>query len=610
MRIHGFALPWLLAAGAGLVPAADLRPQPIDWKRYHEHVRFLASEEMKGRGTGTPELEKAAAYIARQFRQMGLQPPDGKNYLLEFAVTTNARLGPENRFEYSREGNPTAMLLEKHFIPLNFSSNGAFRGGLVFAGYGITAREYHYDDYAGVDVKDKFAVVLRHEPQEFDEKSVFAGKVYTEHAQLFSKAVNAKMHGARGVIFVNDAPNHAADSDELDRFARTVGPNNAGIPFVQVKAEAVDRWLETAHRSLKLLVEEIDKNLEPRSFALPEGQQIEMTVDVRREMKNVHNVAGYLPGSSDEHIVIGAHYDHLGLGEQFSMAPAEAGRPHPGADDNASGTAGVLELARYFSSRPRPGRGILFLAFAAEELGLLGSSHYVNHPRLPLAKAAAMINMDMIGRIRDGKVLVGGIGTGTTFQAMLDRLTPRHSLKFEFSDQTGYGSSDHTSFTTKQVPVLFFFSGLHADYHKPSDTFDKIDAPQAARLLEFIAELTAEMASAPERPRFVRLADPRPARMAGSGSTASGYGAYFGSIPDFAEIPNGVRFADVREGSPAAKAGLKAGDILVEFDGKAIQNLYDFTYALRAAKAGDVVAVKVLREGSAIEAKVTLEQRR
>jgi Peptidase family M28/PDZ domain len=286
---------------------------------------------------------------------------------------------------------------------------------------------------------------------------------------------------------------------------------------------------------------------------------------------------------------------------------------HPGADDNASGSAGVIELAHWFSHEPKHKRGILFLTFAGEELGLLGSSFYVNHPLLPVANAVAMINMDMIGRIRDNKVYVGGVGTGTTFAPLLKEASQRHNFEADITERGGYGSSDHTSFTTKQIPVLFFFSGLHADYHKPSDTWDKIDAPDAVRLLDMIADVMDHLTDGSPRPQFVRVAETQPEPEVASHSstgTVSGYGPDFGSIPDFTEIPNGVRFADIRPGSPAAKAGLKAGDILTEFDGKPIQNLYDFTYALRAKRPGQEVLVKVLRGDQSIVAKVLLTERK
>jgi Zn-dependent M28 family amino/carboxypeptidase len=229
---------------------------------------------------------------------------------------------------------------------------------------------------------------------------------------------------------------------------------------------------------------------------------------------------------------------------------------------------------------------------------------------LPLDKAVAMINMDMIGRIRDGKVYVSGSGTGSTFAKLLEDVKPAAPIQADITEKTGYGESDHTSFTTKGVPVLFFFSGLHGDYHKPSDTADKIDAPDAAKLLDYVADLVTRLASDADRAKFIRVAEPTQPLSSGPGTTGSGYGPNFGSIPDFNEPPKGVRFADVRDGTPAAKAGLRAGDILIEFDGKEIGNLYDFTYALRAHKAGDLVLVKVLRGTQTIEAKVLLTERR
>ncbi len=605
-RIAGLALGMLWAAGAWAF-TADINPQ-----RYLEDVRYLASNKMKGRASGSPELEKAAAYIARQFREFGLQPVDGKSYYQAFQVTTNARLGGENRFAFEESGKTGTLKFQEDFIPFNFSAAGDLAGSVVFAGYGITAPEYNYDDYAGLDVKGKIVLLLRHEPQEFDEKSVFSGKVYTQHAQFSSKASNAKMHGALGVILINDRPSHPGESDDLEPFAAAVGPADAGIPFVQIKAAAAETWFADAGKNLDDLVAAIDRDLKPRSFAFPDSLRVRAHLDIERLVKTVHNVAGYLPGATDEYIVIGAHYDHLGMGEQFSMAPSQAGKAiHPGADDNASGTAGVIELARWFSRQPKQKRGILFLTFAGEELGLLGSSFYVNHPDFPLKQAVAMINMDMIGRIREGKVYIGGVGTGTHMREFVQQAASKYHLNIDYSDTTGYGSSDHTSFTAKQIPVLFFFSGLHGDYHKPSDTWDKIDAPDAAQLLSLVADVSDELRESAERPMFVRVQEPvHGGAIAGSSSAGSGYGPWFGSVPDFGQTANGVKFADIQPGSPAEKAGFKAGDVLVEFDGKPIHNLYDFTYALRAKKPGDEVLVRVLRGSSPVEAKVVLTKRR
>jgi len=581
----------------------------IDPNLYLNDIKFLASPELRGRGTGSPELEQAAAWLERHYRQMGIKPA-GKDYLQPFPVTTDAALGKANRFQFTENGGATTLEFPGEFVPFNFSETGPLKGAVVFAGYGITAPEYSYDDYAGLDVKGKIVLVLRHEPQESDPKSVFEGKTLTQHAQFAAKATNAKLHGATGVILVSDRANHPGEGDELEKFGVTVGPTNARIPFVQVTEARVDKWFSDAGKSLDKIEADIDKDLRPQSFAFPDTIRVEANLDVERTVKTVHNVAAMLPGQSGEYVIVGAHYDHLGLGGQHSLAPSLTGTIHPGADDNASGTAGVMELARFFATQPRQKRGILFLNFAGEEQGLLGSAYYADHPLLPLAQAVAMINLDMIGRMRDNKLYIGGAASGSTLKPMLERLIPNSGLRVDYSGGASEGSSDHTSFTSHQVPALFFFSGLHADYHKPSDTWDKIDAPAAARLLALVAEVAESLRDAPERPAFVKLAAPAPhsGGEPAAGPT-TGYGAYFGSVPDFAEGINGVKFADVREGSPAAKAGLKAGDIMTEFDGKAIQNLYDFTYALRARKPGDEVKVKVTRDGKPLEVTVVLGRR-
>jgi hypothetical protein len=582
----------------------------FDPDRYLNDVKFLASPEMRGRESGSPELEKAAQYIAAQFRADGLKPVDGKNYLQAFEVTTAAKLGRANRFDFSAGSDTESLQVNKEFIPFNFSSRGKASGGVVFAGYGITAPEYNYDDYAGIDVHGKFVLVLAHEPQEFDEKSVFNGRVYTDHAQYYSKAANARKHGALGVILIADRVNHKTSAEQLETFGKATGPADAGILFVQIKEEVAGAWVRAAGKDLNTIEEGIDSDVKPRSFVIP-GVEVRENIDVERVVKTVHNVAAYLPGETDEYLILGAHYDHLGLGEQFSLAPSLAGTVHPGADDNASGTAGVLELARHFAAGPKPKRGMLFITFAGEELGLLGSGYYANHPELPLDKAVAMINMDMIGRLKDEKLFIGGAATGDTLKADVDAIAPRYSLHVDATDAGGYGSSDHTSFTAKQIPVLFFFTGLHGDYHKPSDTWDKINAPGAIEVLEFVADIADRIDHSPERPHFIRAAEKAEDPHAGTSSAGpGGYGPYFGSIPDFAEPPTGVRFADVHEGSPAGKAGLKAGDIMIKFGADPIKNLYDFTYALRAHKPGDEVEVEVLRDGKPFSTKVVLTERR
>lgn len=356
----------------------------------------------------------------------------------------------------------------------------------------------------------------------------------------------------------------------------------------------------------------IDKDLRRESFAFPESLRVDATANLERERKTVHNIAALLPGATDEYVIVGAHYDHIGLGGPASLAPSMTGTVHPGADDNASGAAGVIELARWFSRQPKRKRGVLFLEFAGEEMGVLGSAWYADHPALPLEKAAAMFNLDMIGRMRESKIYIGGAGTGTGLRAMHEEAVRKLQLNADFSDNAGFeGASDHVSFADKRVPALFFFTGLHADYHKPSDTWDKIGAPEAVRVLNLVADVAEQLREAGEKPQFVSAAPvPHQDMAAGPvGGGRSGYGPYFGSVPDFAEGTKGLKFADVRDGSPAAKAGLRGGDVLVEFDGKPIGNLYDFTYALRAKQPGDAVKVKVIRGATPIEAVVTLTKR-
>ena len=576
-------------------------------QRYINDVKVLAAPDMEGRGAGTKGIDRAEHYIEHEFKALGLEPAGTHSFEQPFTVTTGAKLKGKNDLIVRLGSVEKKLKLGEDYVPLSFSSVGSVSGPVVFAGYGATADEFGYDDYAHLDVKDKIVVVLRYEPAKFEEKSGQQG--LTQHSHLITKAINARNHGARAVILVNGklGPN---EEDLLLKFGSLAGPRDVGIPMVQVKNAVVESWFKEAGKSLADSQKEIDGDLKPRSFALPDSLRVAMDVDIETLHATVNNVLAYLPGKTNEYIIIGAHYDHLGHGNASSLAPSEIGKIHPGADDNASGTAGVLELARIFALTQRGGRmrrGILFMSFAGEELGLLGSADWVREPTRPLGDAVAMINMDMIGRIRDGKVYVGGVGTGTTFKPLVEKVAAKYDLKLAYS-AGGYSASDHTSFVTKSIPSLFFFSGLHSDYHKPTDTWEKIDANSAAHLLDLIADVATDLASAPERPQFVKVEEPRTS-MAGEGEVRS-YGPYFGSIPDFGEIENGVKFADVRPGSPAAKAGLKAGDVLVQFGDKPVKNLYDFTDALRRSKVGDVVEVKVLRDGQPVTARVTLEQRK
>jgi hypothetical protein len=588
---------WLLAQSAPSTASADLT-------RYLDDVKALSSPEMEGRGDGTKGLTLAEHLIVERYKSLGLEPAGSKGYLQSFRVVTGRKIqGGTKMSGHANGGKLATYAIHEDFIPLNFSSAGNAKASVVFAGYGITAPEFGYDDFHDADVHDKIVLVLRGEPQSISQKAPSAG--HTSHASLITKAINAKNHGAAALIVVNGKLS-PGDSDELGPFGDAEGPEEAGILCLQVKTLVADEWLRPTGLTSAELQDSIEKE-KNSGLSIPLDSTVDVTLKIETLRATVNNVLAYLPGKSDEYVIVGAHYDHLGKGDSHSLAPSQIGQIHPGADDNASGTAGVLELARIVA--PLAGkldRGILFANFAGEELGLLGSAEWVKEPTRPLDKAVAMLNMDMIGRVKDDKVFVGGIGTGTTLKSAVEDAAKGSSLHFVYSEG-GYSSSDHTSFVTKKIPVLFFFSGLHSDYHKPSDTWDKINSASATQLLNLVAKVSVELAQAAQKPKFVAVVEnPH----AGGVASGGGYGPYFGSVPDFGQTENGVRFSDVRPSSPAAKAGLQAGDVLVHFGDKSISNLYDFTDALRRSKVGDVVEVTVLRNGQPLKVSVTLEQRK
>jgi aminopeptidase YwaD len=609
-----FALFLPVLAAAVVLPTHVIASAPetrFSAEEFLEPIKFLSSDELKGRGDGTKELDRAAHYLAGHFRHFGLKPGGERgSFLQHFVLVVGAKLGRKNTAVYHQGDRAEKLKVHQNFVPLSFTGNGTIDAPLAFAGYGITAPEYHYDDYQDLNVEGRIVVVLRHEPQENDEHSVFAGKQLTRHADIANKAINAKNHGAKAMVLVNDVGNHPGQPDRLLGLEDVSGPQEMSIPVIQVTDDEVNRWLKPSGQNLEDLRQAIDKDLSSHSFAMDASSRLELTVDVERIHRKVANVVAELPGSDSalagQYIVVGAHYDHLGLGGHESLAPRQRGQVHHGADDNASGTSGVLELANALShSDPHPRHSVVFICFAGEELGLLGSSHYTAHPTFPLQQTLAMVNMDMIGRVSKNKLYVGGTGTSPGFQKLVEEAN--RDLKFDLNfSASGYGASDQTSFTAREVPVFFFFSGLHSDYHKPSDTWDKIDAVEGARVVKLVSNVVGELDGLDTKPQYVRVAEPAGVTGGGGG----GYGPYFGSIPDFSQVEHGgVKFSDVRDGSPAGKVGFKAGDVLVEFDGKKIDNLYDFTYALRAHKPGDKVSVTVLRGNEQITRDVILEVR-
>ena len=596
-------LRWTLTTTLILL-LAGANPAASDRGHYLKHLRFLASDELRGRGNSMPELRIAANYIARHFAEYGLEPAgDDGTFFQEFEITTGHRLGLDNRLTLFIDSGPALILqLHRDYTPLTYG--GAISGStdLVFVGFGISASEYGYDDYQAVEVQGKVVVMYDHEPQEQFSKSPFAGRQLTPYSTITTKVMTAKHRGAAAVIIVPDSFNH---SDAASEPLPSSEMEELGIQAVLLSAEWGDNIIGLSGRKASEIRNQIDTHMQPASFVFDQVRG-EIRLDAEKVRHSVQNVVGKIPGQTSKAIVIGAHYDHLGLGGKNSLAPASVGQVHNGADDNASGTAGLLQLARELAgSQPR--YNLLLVGFAGEEMGLLGSSHYVEGPLIPLEDTIAMLNMDMIGR-STGQLMIGGVGTAKEFKGILDELAVDSPLEFKLAE-TPRGSSDHTSFSVKQVPILFFFSGLHGDYHKPSDDWNKIEITRSYQILDVVRGVVNRLDQLADPPQFVDLggADPHARPVTGRGG---GYGPSFGSIPDMGYEEGGVRFAEIRSGTPAHKAGIKGGDILVEFDGKTIDNLYDFTYALRARSPGDEIKVVVRRGARTLVFQVVLEARR
>ncbi len=596
----------------GLNPSRDVAD--VTAYRLAAHLKYLSSDELVGRLAGTPGAEKAAEYIAREFKSYGLRPKgEGGAYLQPFTFVSGVRLSSAstNRAEVfcdkSRDTtSPQAAIHEQRelrlgmeFMPAAFSQNGTFRGGVCFVGYGISAPELSYNDYQGVDVKDKLVFVLRHGPEGDDVHSKF-GKYHA----LRHKALTAREKGAKAIVFIDDGADFSKSTLSRLRYDNSFA--DSGIAAFAISKSVALEILRPGGIDLEAIQKQIASDKKPHSAAVP-SVQIEFQCDLTKEMQSTANVLGYLEGSDaalkQELIVVGAHYDHLGMGENGSLASHPGHEIHHGADDNASGTAGVLELARVSALHAGTlKRSLLFIAFSAEEEGLLGSKYYVNHPAFPLEKTVAMVNMDMIGRMRDKRLIIGGAGTSPVWRDLLIRVNRDWGFELKFQDD-GYGPSDHSSFYGKDIAVLFFFTGVHPDYHRPTDDFEKLDTFSEEKLLKFAYEVIAQVDTLDTRPLFTKAKEtPRP-------QGASEFRVYLGTIPDYGEEVDGVKLTGVREGSPAAKAGLKGGDIIVECGGKKIKNIYDYTYVLQEHKVGEMVDIVVLRNRERMSLRAILESR-
>jgi hypothetical protein len=619
--VAGVAAGLMLAAAAtGAEPAGDGPPPDAAGERLAAAVRWLAAPDREGRGPGTAGIEQAADWIAGELAAVsGLQTRVvGEGPFQPFEMTLEATLGApaDNTAELvgppAADGSRTTVPLElgRDFTPLAAGGSGSFDLPLVFAGYGITAPRENYDDYAplGDAAQGAAVVVLRQEPQKDDPHSVFDGNQASQHAALTRKVANASEHEAGAVVFCNDAD---AEGDALMAFTRAgEGSTARTMPVLHLRRSAVDDVVRAAAGSpLADIQRGIDDRLIPASRPL-DGWRIRGRVAIDRRETKTRNVLALLPGAGKpaepaagvaaidprEVVILGAHYDHLGYGGENSTAPGEKAIHH-GADDNASGTAMLLEVARRLAAAGPLPRAVLFIAFSGEERGLLGSGHYAANAVLPLSDTVAMVNLDMVGRLVDDKVIVHGTGTGTGLEALVDRLVAEHGLTAA-KEPGGFGPSDHASFYAKKVPVLHVFTGSHGDYHRPSDTADKINVAGMEKLTALVTAIVRDLATRPDRPAYVEVAAPAFAR--------GGDRPYFGSIPDFGNPGNGYSISGVAKDSPAAKGGLRGGDRIVRVGSSAIANLEDFDSALRKHKGGDTVPVVVVRDGAEVTLDVTL----
>ncbi|MHC4392835.1 MAG: M20/M25/M40 family metallo-hydrolase, partial [Planctomycetota bacterium] len=474
------------------------------------------------------------------------------------------------------------------FSPFGFSAD--FKGKdipIVFAGYGITDKDRNYDDYAGIDVTGKAVLILRHEPNE--------DKGIGRHSEFIRKAANAKAHGAVAMLVVTD-PKHHPDDDSVMRFR---GDTDAGIYAAHVKGSLVDGLFGLADKDLLEIQKQIDDTMKPNSFPL--DAKLTATAAIKRQVLKARNVIAVLPGTDpklkDEYVVVGAHYDHLGRGGSGSLAPNSQGQIHNGADDNASGTAGMLEIAEACAARPTK-RSMIFMGFSGEELGLLGSAHFCKNPTVPLDKIAAMINLDMIGRL--GKSLeVGGVDTAPNFREVVTEAAEAQGLKTLLSG-SGYGPSDHASFySTGKVPVLFLFTGLHEEYHRPNDDVELVNMPGAAKVAQLGFACAQSIANGEARPIYVAQQRRRGGQR--------GNGARMGIFPDRNPVEGGgVKINEVQEDGPSAAAGLLAGDVITKIDDKDIGGFEDLLSVLAGHKPGDEIEVAVVRNKKPKALKLTL----
>jgi hypothetical protein len=599
----------LVAAAAALGAEATTAARNLESEvRIKNDIFFLASPECEGRGPLTGGIDRAADFIAAEFKKVGLKPvgADG-SWFQPFTIPGNKLEGPAVLVLRGPAGQTVELRQGVHFQPFGMAGPGKLTAPVAFVGYGITGKESGYNDYQGLDVAGKVVIALRDTPRATatEKEVVFEGSRRRQLASFTEKLANAERHKVAAILFVNDAETARTGDDLLDFNYTALARTSNKLPAFHIRRAVLETMLLRSGAELSALEREIDRDLKPRSRIL-EGWTANLELKTKRDRVGLKNVVGVLEGAgplAKETVVVGAHYDHLGFGSGSSLANLKKMTIHHGADDNASGTTGLLELARRFGAmQNRQGRRLVFIAFSGEELGLFGSDHYVKSPIYPLADTASMFNLDMIGRLRPDnetkkdKLLIEGAGSAKTFNELLDTLNRKFDFKM-VKKASGAGPSDHASFYAKKVPVLFFWTDYHADYHRPSDTADKINIAGLRKVVDLGEDVVMHMATVEKRPEFVEVK---------GGSSTAGRGPRLGIAPADDAKGDGAVIAEVEPGAPADKAGLKKGDRIVTFAGKPIKDFKALVVELGNQQSGTTVEVVIQRDGKPITVKVEL----
>jgi len=562
---------FLLLGAAGVGARSAVVPPSAE--RLGEVVTVLAAPDLEGRRSGTAGGERAARRIADWLADAGLRPGgDRGSFLQSFVLETSARVLATSTLELSLPAQ-RRLELARDWTPHGGSLAGEVTGDVVFAGYGATLQDAGYDDYAGVDVRGKIALALDGVPPHLTGTRV--GRL--------DKLVAAKRQGAAALLLV---------SAELPSPGDTAV--RVGLVSGSITRAAADVVLAASGRTIAEAAKALEEAHAPVSFAT--GVRARVRVDLGSDEIRGANVVGVLPGTdpalAGEAVVIGAHYDHLGRVD---------GVIHPGADDNASGTAVAVGLARAFAAAGGMGRTLVVVLFGAEELGLIGSGHYVANPVVPLARTVAMVNFDMVGRLRDRPISVAGGDSGSDLRALASEAAQKEGITVNLQGSP-FGPSDHSKFYDAGVPVLFFHTGSHDDYHRPTDTADKINADGMARVAAVAVRVIERMAT-DARPVYAKVAPP--ARRRGGDSS----GPFLGIASAPRAGADGLRLSSVLPGTGAALAGLREGDVIVRLAGTSVAGLDDLRAVIRARRPGDTVSVLYLRDGEPYTTSATLGTR-